>query len=114
MPDDPSVYVSNYKRRKLELMDGLDSSRTFTGLSANHEGGQVAVVSTIVVIVIIVVSVVDLRRSRGRSRGLRGSGRRDWLRSRVDDYWRNSSNSRRRCLGRRRLLLPCTAAVLPL
>ena len=97
-------------------MDGLDSSRTFTGLSANHEGGQVAVVSTIVVVVVVVVvvSVVDLRWSRGRSRGLRGSGRRDWLRSRVDDYWRNSSNSRRRCLGRRRLLLPCTAAVLPL
>ena len=100
----------------MELMDGLDSSLTFTGLSANHEGGQVAVVSTIVVVVVVVVvvSVVDLRWSRGRSRGLRGSGRRDWLRSRVNDYWRNSSNSRRRCLGRRRLLLPCTAAILPL
>ena len=68
MPDDPSVYVSNYKRRKLELMNRLDSSLTFTGLSANHKGGQVAVVSTIVVIVVVVVSVASGQGKKRREK----------------------------------------------
>ena len=42
-------------------MNELDSSLTFTGLSANHKGGQVAVVSTIIVIAVIVVSIVRVR-----------------------------------------------------